>query len=185
MTLRGPPESLGLEKEIRTRKQVRDYAIRCAICTAVASSESGSPNSYRYSLITFSWNGRRSCRHRPRCDLRTTIRFGRCRDGRARRIADRPLIAFHRPGGRERDQIDAFGLAEVARVFPGGGVVPVLVQRASISSISMALAAWLKIASATRIDLTVQWWRADSPTLRSVLARPDQQSPNGQYRGGV
>src|ERR1035437_8108037 len=31
MTLRGPPESLGLEREIRTRKQVRDYAIRCAI----------------------------------------------------------------------------------------------------------------------------------------------------------
>jgi len=31
MTLRGPPESLGLEREIGTRKQVRDYAIRCAI----------------------------------------------------------------------------------------------------------------------------------------------------------
>ena len=31
MTLRGPPESLGLEREIRTRKQVPDYAVRCAI----------------------------------------------------------------------------------------------------------------------------------------------------------
>jgi hypothetical protein len=31
MTLRGPPESLGLEREIFTRKQVRDYAIRSAI----------------------------------------------------------------------------------------------------------------------------------------------------------
>jgi hypothetical protein len=31
MTLRGPPGSLGLEGEIGTRKQVRHYAMRCAM----------------------------------------------------------------------------------------------------------------------------------------------------------